>query len=76
MSEVEPITGAKSIFDELPDYDVFVLKDHFRFETTYYHYLESNHGIILKDYSKSFCKMELVELNQNNTASKGDQTCY
>jgi len=68
-------TGPSSILNE--GYEVFVFKQHRSFDTTYYHYLESQHGIILKDYSKSFCKMELVnELKLNNNESKPDKICY
>jgi len=68
-------TGPHSILNE--GYEVFVLKEHWYFDTTYYNYLESHHGIILKDYSKSFCKMELVsELKLNGSESKPDEICY
>jgi len=69
------ITGDKSILNE--DYSVFILKRHWWFDTSYYNYLQLNHGIILKDYSKSFCKMELVnELNFSDPESKPDEICY
>jgi len=68
-------TGPSSILNE--GYEVFVFKQHRSFDTTYYRYLESQHGIILKDYSKSFCKMELVnELKLNNNEFKPDKICY
>ena len=68
-------TGPGSILNE--DYKVFVPKKHRSFDTTYYHYLESQHGIILKDYSKSFCKMEIVnELKLNSNESQPDKICY
>ena len=71
--EYEKITGAKSILGE--GYSVFVLKQQVSFDTTYFYYLESHHGIILQDYSKSFCKMELVdELKERE--SKSDEICY
>lgn len=55
-------------------YDAFVFK-----EPTYYkekdvlRNLVENHGIILKDYSKSFCKIELAE--SNDGLSKSDEIC-
>ena len=71
----ETITGPSTILNE--GYQVFVLKRHFYFDTTYYHHLESQHGIILKDYSRSFCKMELVsELESKGLDSKPDEICY
>ncbi len=71
----ETITGPSTILNE--GYQVFVLKRHFYFDTTYYHHLESQHGIILKDYSRSFCKMEIVnELESKGLDSKPDEICY
>jgi len=68
-------TGAKSILND--GYSVFVLKEHWWFDTSYYNYLKLNHGIILQDYSKSFCKMELVdELNFSDPEFKPDEICY
>ena len=32
----------------------------FIYDEKYFRYLESDHGIILKDYSKTFCKLELI----------------
>jgi len=73
--EDEKITGSKSILNE--GYSVFVLKQQVFFDTIYYNYLKSQHGIILKDYSPSFCKMELVnELNFSDPESKPDEICY
>jgi len=67
--------GPRSILNQ--GYEVFVFKKHGYFDTAYYLYLESHHGIILKDYSKSFCKMEIVdELKLNSIESKSDKICY
>jgi len=68
-------TGPTSILND--GYEVFVFKNHWWFETAYYHYLESEHGIILQDYSRSFCKMGLVsELESKGLDSKSDEICY
>jgi len=68
-------TGPRTILNE--SYEVFVFKKHGYFDTAYYLYLESQHGIILKDYSKSFCKMEIInELKLNSSESKPDKICY
>jgi len=68
-------TGPSSILNE--GYEVFILKGGWYFDRVYYHHLEKNHGIILKDYSKSFCKMELVnELKLDSSESKPDKICY
>ena len=74
-NESEKITGPKSILNE--GYSVFVLKEKWFFDKSYYNYLKSQHGIILKDFSKSFCKMELVnELDFSDPKSKPDDICY
>ena len=76
LSDGDSTTGAKSSLNEM-GYEIFIFKKHIRYDTNYYHYLESNHGIILKDYSKSFCKMVLVDkTNFGGTASKSDKICY
>jgi len=44
----------------------------------FFRYLEAEHGIILKDYSKTFCKMVIIE-NQTETSGKeikSDDICY
>jgi len=75
LLEAKTTTGPYSILNE--GYQVFVLKEHWYFDTTYYYYLQSHHGIILKDYSKSFCKMELVsELSSKGIDPKPDEICY
>ena len=73
--ESEKITGAKSILNE--EYSVFVFKSQWSIDTWYFNYLKSQHGIILKDYSMSFCKMELVkELKLNASEATPDEICY
>jgi len=67
-------TGPRSILNE--GYEVFVLKENTAVEKAYYRYLESHHGIILKHYSKSFCKMGLVDELKLSSESKPDEICY
>ena len=41
--------------------------------------MDIEHGLVLKDFSETFCKMELIELNEkNNKVSKvePDEDCY
>jgi len=45
-------------------------------ETKYFRYLESEHGIILKDYSNTFCKMELEENVDESKYISSGKTCY
>jgi len=42
-------------------YTPYALKNNmFFYDEKYFRYLESEHGIILRDYSKTFCKLELI----------------
>lgn len=76
----EPINLLKEKISE--DYEIFVFKspnDRRNYELKYYRYLESEHSLILKEYTEKFCKMELIEFNQidNNTSIvEPDQECY
>jgi len=60
-------------------YDAFTFKKPFlKFEPLSFRYLEAEHGIILKDYSKTFCKMIFIE-NFSKTSEKeieSDDVCY
>ena len=61
-------------------HDVFTFKEHVReTEPIVFRHIESEHNIILKNYSKTFCKFELIE-NSNksseNEISKSDDLCY
>jgi hypothetical protein len=74
--KIDPAIGTSLKGVDLKGYSVFIFKKHIRYDTSYYHYLVANHGIVLKDYSASFCKMELVDLNQNSTKSTSDSICF
>jgi len=60
-------------------YDAYTFKEHtWQFDPFFFRYLEAEHGIILKDYSKTFCKMHLIE-NVSETSEnqiKSDDICY
>ena len=52
--------------------DLFTFKEHkFEVEPLYFRYIESEHGILLKDYSKTFCKLVLKE-----NSNESDDLCY
>ena len=69
----EPIQKLKKLIND--GYDIYVYKIPTRqIETKYYEYLKLNHGLILQDYSKSFCKMILVE--KEDISDKADDFCY
>ena len=62
----KPIQLLKEIINE--GYDVYTFKESsHRDEKKYFSYLINNHGFILEDYSKTFCKLSLtVNLNQTS----------
>jgi len=46
-------------------------------DAKYFKFLETDHGIILKDYSETFCKLELISENQSGTENlNSDSICY
>jgi len=49
----------------------------FPFDAKYFKILEAQHGIILKDYSKTFCKMELISnIEENVDNYSSDPICF
>ena len=72
----EPI----KIMNELLDsgYDLFVFKEKNRGDPSYYRYLESEHGLILKEHSETFCKLIRIENAKtiNNMQIKSDDICH
>jgi len=49
----------------------------FPFDAKYFKILETQHGIILKDYSKTFCKMELISETEENVENySSDPICF
>jgi len=73
----EPIQILKKVMKD--GYDAYTFKDPDRkFEPLYFRYLEAEQGIILKDYSKTFCKMDLIESVSETSENqiKPDDICY
>ena len=59
--------------------EAFTFKNNvYPFEPLYFRYLEVEHGIILKDYSKTFCKMVIVEdeFLKDEKDLESDDVCY
>lgn len=54
-----PIKVMNELLDEGYDLYVFKIKNHG--DPSYYRYLETEYGLILKDYSKTFCKLIRIE---------------
>jgi len=59
-------------------YDAYTFKNSGIRDTLFFRYLEAEQGIILKDYSKTFCKMVIVEniSETNEKEIKSDDVCY
>jgi len=72
----KPIQILKKVINE--GSDAITFKDQGKFDPLYFRYLESEHGIILKDYSKTFCKMILIENlpEKSGRDIKSDDICY
>jgi len=61
---------------EIPRHDIFVNKIQSFHDSQYFRYLESEHGIILQDYTESYCKMELIENVDKIKNISSDEVCY
>ncbi len=72
-----PIVNLQRTLDE--GYEAYTFKSHkIHFEPLYFRYLELEHGIILKDYSKTFCKMVIIENlpEKSGKEIESDDVCY
>ena len=56
----EPIERLKQLMDE--GYNVYAFKDKYRWgiDSKYFRYLENQQGLILTDFSNTFCKLERI----------------
>ena len=73
----KPILNLKKLIRE--DHEAYTFKSHkIHFEPLYFRYLELEHGIILKDYSKTFCKMAIIQNIPEKSGKdiKSDDICY
>ena len=67
------------LFLMIQEYNVFVFKEPFHpTEPGYFRYIEKNYGLILKDYSETFCKMELIQDTNTlvETGITNEKDCY
>ncbi len=74
---MEPIESLIKLIEK--GYDVYTFKDNWwEIDPQYFRYIEKNHGLILKDYSKTFCKMELPDNTKNRDENilQSDDICY
>jgi len=74
----EPIQMLKKIMTQ--GYEAYVFKGPMtKVNFEYFNYLEAEHGIILKDYSNTFCKLEQINkqsITGNKEKEKSDFICY
>jgi len=64
----EPIQLVKKLMNE--GHEVYVIRGHSVFEKDYFRYLESDQGLILKNFSPTFCKMQLYNGSKINSDEK------
>lgn len=59
-------------------YTAYTFKNNmFSYDEKYFRFLEDDHGIILKDYSKTFCKLELISnINETVDSTHSDPICF
>ena len=75
---IKPIQTLTKLMDE--GYDTFMFKggaDHR--DIQYFEFLAAEHGIILQNYTKTFCKLQLTNTNSELDASteiRRDDICY
>jgi len=73
----EHIQTLKKIMEE--GYEVYTFKKYkYGLDSFYFEYLKTEHGIILKDYSYTFCKVEFIKnkTETNEIYTKADSICY
>jgi len=74
---LEPIEAIKKLDNE--GYKIYTFKDDVTdIQRTYYQFLEKEQGIILKEYSKTFCQMKIIGIENigKNESSISDGKCY
>ena len=59
-------------------YQVYAFKSKWALDPFYFEYLKTEHGIILNDYSNTFCKFEFIKnvTERNEIEAKADSICY
>ncbi len=59
-------------------YEVYAFKNKRTNDKFYFEYLKSEHGIIINDYSNTFCKFEFIKnvTERNEIEAKADTICY
>ncbi len=75
-TNTQPIKMMNELLDK--DYSLYVFKEKNRGDPSYYRYLEAEHGLILKEHSKTFCTLIRSENASaaNNIQKKSDDICH
>ncbi len=76
FSKEYPIEVISQLLEE--GYDLYVFKNKQLGDPSYYRYLEAEYSIILKEHSKTFCKLIRIEdaSGANNTQIHSDEICH
>jgi len=73
--KMEHIPTLKKIMED--GYEVYAWKSKGLNVTNYFEYLKTEYGLVLKDYSKTFCKLELIKnVEEIDIESQADSICY
>ena len=78
-NEIAKAEGIKIINEALDmGYNVYVFKEKNKGDPSYYRYLESEHNLILKEDSETFCKLVRIENEnvENSEQIKSDEICH
>jgi len=72
----ENINFMKEMLDD--GHELYVFKYKYGGDPTYYRYLEAEHGLILKEHSKTFCKLLRIDdaSGANNAQIQSDDICH
>jgi len=59
-------------------HELYVFKNKYGGDPSYYRYLEAEHGLILKEHSKTFCKLIMIKnlSDKNMTQLQSDEICH
>ena len=73
--QIDKLNTLKNLLEN--GYTVYAFKNNmFVYDKKYFDFLETEHGIILKDYSQTFCKLELISEKKESNNIKSDPICF
>ena len=66
----QPINTVKKLIDD--GYGVYTFKEKGQVDLQYFLYLEEKHGIIQKNFSDTFCKLEIIKNSNEDITEISD----